>query len=224
MPSNASASITGPTSVASSAASPVANSSAAPCNISMTLSAMLSCTHSSRSAEQRWPAERKALCTTASTTCSGSALESTSMALMPPVSAISGVMGPSLAASARLMILATWVEPVNTTPATPGAATSAAPTVSPGPCESCKAPSGTPASISSFTASHATPGVCSAGLATTALPVASAAATCPINIANGKFHGLMQTHTPRALRRSSLVSPVGPGRAMGVMMRSASLA
>ena len=210
MLSNASTSITGPTSVASSAASPATNSSAAPCTISITLSAMLSCTHSSRSAEQRWPAERKALCTTASTTCSGSALESTSMALMPPVSAISGVIAPSLAASARLMILATWVEPVNTTPATPGAATSAAPRVAPGPCASCKAPSGTPAACSSFTASRATPGVCSAGLATTALPVLSAAATCPTKIASGKFHGLMHTHTPRPRSRNSLVSPVTP--------------
>jgi hypothetical protein len=43
-------------------------------------------------AEQRWPAERNALCTTASTTCSGRAVLSTTMALMPPVSAISGTM------------------------------------------------------------------------------------------------------------------------------------
>ena len=40
-------------------------------------------------------------------------------------------------------------------------------------------------------------GVCSAGLATTALPAASAAATWPMKIASGKFHGLMQTKTPR---------------------------
>ena len=57
---------------------------------------MPSCTHSRRSAEQRWPAERKALCTTASTTCSGSAVESTTIALMPPVSAISGTIGAVL--------------------------------------------------------------------------------------------------------------------------------
>ena len=115
------------------------SSSAAPCTLSITLSAMLSCTHNSRKAEQRWPAEQKALLTTAFTTCSGSALESTSMALMPPVSAISGTIAPSLAANAQLIILAIWVKPVNTTPATPGAATNAAPTVLPRPCANCKA-------------------------------------------------------------------------------------
>ena len=71
------------------------------------------------------------------------------MALMPPVSAISGTIAPSFAANARLMILATWVEPVNTTPATPGCATSAVPTVSPAPCASCSASTGTPAACNS---------------------------------------------------------------------------
>ena len=41
----------------------------------------------------------------------------------------------------------------------------------------------------------------------------SAAATWPVKIASGKFHGLMQTQAPRAVRRSSLLSPVGPGSA-----------
>ena len=40
-------------------------------------------------------------------------------------------------------------------------------------------------------------GVCSAGFAATVLPAASAAATCPTKIDSGKFHGLMQTNTPR---------------------------
>jgi hypothetical protein len=61
-------------------------------------------------------------------------------------------------------------------------------------------------------------------LAATVLPATSAATTWPMKIASGKFQGLMQTHTPRAVRRSSLLSPVGPGRATGAMMRSASLA
>ncbi len=130
------------------------------------------------------------------------------------------------------MILATWVEPVNTTPAMFGCATSAAPTVSPGPCSSCRASAGTPAACSSRTASSATPGVCSAGLASTVLPVTSAAATCPAKMASGKFHGLMQTQTPRAVRRSSLAltrdamrhPAEWPGRVMGAITRSASLA
>ena len=39
-------------------------------------------------------------------------------------------------------------------------------------------------------------GVSSAGLAITELPAASAAATWPVKIASGKFHGLMQTTRP----------------------------
>ena len=61
----------------------------------------------------------------------------------------------------------------------------------------------------------ATSGVCSAGLAMTALPAASAAATWPVKIASGKFHGLMQAKTPRPCSESSLRSPVGPGSSMG---------
>ena len=69
-------------------------------------SATSSCRQSSRSAEQRWPAERNAEVITSSVTCSGKAVASTIMALMPPVSAISGTIGPSFAASARLMVCA----------------------------------------------------------------------------------------------------------------------
>ena len=47
-------------------------------------------------------------------------------------------------------------------------------------------------------------GVCSAGLAMTALPAASAAATCPVKMASGKFHGEMQAKTPRPLSVSVL--------------------
>ena len=70
-------------------------------SISITRVGDASCTHSRRSAEQRWPAERNALCTTASTTCSGSAVGSTIIALMPPVSAISGTIAPVARGQAR---------------------------------------------------------------------------------------------------------------------------
>ena len=192
----ASASITGPTWVAGSRGSPSASSRAAPAIISTMCSATSSCTHRSRSAEQRWPAERNDEATTSSVTCSGSAVASTIIALMPPVSAISGTIGPSLAASARLMARPTSVEPVKQTPAYARSATSAAPTL-PSPGTSASAPAGMPASCRMRTASAAISGVCSAGLATTLLPAASAALTCPRKIASGKFHGLMQTNTPR---------------------------
>ena len=43
----------------------------------------------------------------------------------------------------------------------------------------------------------AMPGVCSAGFTTAVLPVTSAAAVMPVQIASGKFHGLMTAATPR---------------------------
>jgi hypothetical protein len=54
-------------------------------------SATSSCRHSTRSAEQRWPALSKAEAMTSPTTCSASAEESTIMPFCPPVSAISGI-------------------------------------------------------------------------------------------------------------------------------------
>ena len=56
----ASASITGPTWVAGSRGSPTFSSRAAPLSMSSIASATSSCRQRSRSAEQRWPAERKA--------------------------------------------------------------------------------------------------------------------------------------------------------------------
>ena len=173
-------------------------------------SATSSWTNSRRSAEQRWPAERNAEVTTSSATCSGSAVASTIIALMPPVSAISGTIGPSLAASVRLIDRATSVDPVKTTPAISGCATSAAP-ILPSPGTRCSAEGGTPASCSRRTAAAAIRGVCSAGLATTALPAISAAVTWPRKIASGKFHGDIATNTPRPRSSSTLLSPVGPG-------------
>jgi hypothetical protein len=51
------------------------------------------------------------------------------------------------------------------------------------------ASAGTPALCSSATIAAPMPGVCSAGLAATALPATSAATTCPVKMASGKFHG-----------------------------------
>jgi hypothetical protein len=91
--------------------------SIAPDSISITPSAISSCTSSSRSAEQRCPAERKDEAITSATTCSGSAVESTIIALIPPVSAISGTIGRlSSSSSARAILRAVAVEPVNATP------------------------------------------------------------------------------------------------------------
>jgi hypothetical protein len=58
---------------------------------------------------------------------------------------------------------------------------------------------GTPACHKARTACAAISGVCSAGLASTVLPAARAAATWPMKMASGKFHGLMQTTGPRGM-------------------------
>ena len=194
-PARASESITGPMSTRTSAGLPRRSSASAPCSMCSTPSAMSCCRHSTRSAEQRWPAESKAEASTSPTTCSGSAVESTIIAFWPPVSAISGTLPPR-SASLRLISAATSVEPVNITPRTRASATSAAPTVSPRPGSSCSTAAGMPASCSRRTAKAAISGVCSAGLASTGLPAASAAATWPLKMASGKFHGLMHSTGP----------------------------
>ena len=63
------------------------------------------------------------------TTCSASAELSTIIALMPPVSAMNGTIGPGRAASDRAMVCAVSVPPVKATPAMRGSFTSAWPTV-----------------------------------------------------------------------------------------------
>ena len=62
------------------------------------------------------------------TACSGSAVESTIIALRPPVSAISMASGAAVSASCRSISFATSVEPVKQTPAMRGSAVSGAPT------------------------------------------------------------------------------------------------
>ena len=50
----------------------------------------------------------------------------------------------------------------------------------------------------------------------TALPAASAAVTWPRKIASGKFHGLMQTNTPRPRSARRFSSPAGPGQKLAL--------
>ena len=107
----------------------------------------------------------------------------------PPVSAISGTIGPGRRASSRLISRAVSVDPVKATPATRDRRPRARRPPRRSPGSRCSASPGMPASCNSRTAAAAVSGVCSAGLATTALPAASAAAIWPVKIASGKFHG-----------------------------------
>ena len=152
---------------------------------------------------------------TSATTCSGSAEESTSIAFWPPVSAISGTIGPSLAASARLIAQAVVGRAGERDAGDARDRDQRAPRPPAPPGSRIRASSGTPARCSSATALAAISGVCGAGLASTALPTASAAAICPVKIASGKFQGLIATNTPRPCRARRLLSPVGPGSSRG---------
>ena len=87
---------------------PRPSSAIAPLSMGRTRSAMSSCRQSTRSAEQRWPAESKAEVSASSTSCSGRAEESAIMAFCPPVSAISTGGRPS-ASSVRASCR--WIEP-----------------------------------------------------------------------------------------------------------------
>ena len=139
----ASASITGPISVVNSTGLPTRNSFIAPLIMVIKWSAMSSCKHKMRNAEQRCPAESNAEFKTSAHTCSGKAVLSTIMAFCPPVSAIK--TGVSLRLARFWLIKrATSVEPVKITPLMRSSCVSAAPT-SPAPNTSCNTSTGTPA-------------------------------------------------------------------------------
>ncbi len=90
----------------------------------------------------------------------------------------------------------TGLEPVNTTPSTPGCCQSASPISRPRPVTKLKTPAGTPASRYTSYSLRPVHGVSSAGLYTTAFPVMSAALDMPVERASGKLNGATQAKTP----------------------------
>jgi hypothetical protein len=85
----------------------------------------------------------------------------------------------------------------------------------PGPATNCSTARGTSRASAHQRTARArvrpVSGVCSAGLASTVLPATSAAAIWPTKIASGKFHGLMQTNTPRRRQRNVVRLAGRPG-------------
>ena len=193
----------------------MSSASTAPTSMSIMAPATSSCTKNRRAAEQRWPAESKAERTTSRITCSGSALESAIMALRPPVSAMNGTMAPRRVGQRPLD------GPARGVGAGEGDARHARVLDERGADgagagqQMQHARAARPPRAAAVTARKATIGVCSAGLASTGLPAASAAATWPVKMASGKFHGEMQANGPRPRSSSVLVSPVGPASATG---------
>jgi hypothetical protein len=104
IPARASSVITGPDIGGEAVRIADSSSRSAPFSIVEHASAMSSCRHRIRSAEQRWPALSKAEASTSLTTCSGSAEESTISAFWPPVSAISGIGGRRAQALGKLAL------------------------------------------------------------------------------------------------------------------------
>jgi hypothetical protein len=167
-----------------------------PASSSSTRSAMSSCRNSTRSAEQRWPALLNAEAShRAPPARQGRAVDD--HRVLAAGLGDQRAIGASRAASARLISRAVSVEPVKATPATRGSGSQRAPTVAPSPGSKCSTSPARRLRAAARPRCRDQSGVCSAGLASTALPAASAAATWPVKIASGKFHGLMQANTPR---------------------------
>src|SRR5690606_38764210 len=105
-----------------------------------------------------------------------------------------------LSATRRRMPAPVEESPVKDTLPTRGSATSASPTVAPGPGSTDTHEAGTPASTSTSPRTRAASGVSDAGLSTTGLPQASAGASFQAAIIIGKFHGTIRPHTPTGTR------------------------
>ena len=105
-----------------------------------------------------------------------------------------------LPALARTIERPTWVEPVNDTLSTSECSTNAAPTA-PSPVTRLITPGGNPTCCASSASRIEVSGVCSGGLMITVLPVARAGASFHPRIISGKFHGVINAHTPTGSRR-----------------------
>ena len=162
---------------------------------------MSSCTHSTRSAEQRWPALSNAEVSTSATTCSGSARESTIIAFWPPVSAISGIAGRACRAGARrerrvdqLRHFGRAGEHHALHARVGDTAARRRLAVAGQQLQRAARDAGLVQQAHRLvrrSAAFARP-----AWRAPALPAASAAATWPVKIASGKFHGLMQATAP----------------------------
>ena len=197
MPLRASASITGPTSTDRRSGLPTLSSRMAPRSIVSTWSALSSWMHSTRSAEQRWPAESKAELSTSNTTCSASADESTTIAFWRRSRRSAEWCGrrrpgdrQRAGDDARHVGRAGEHDAAHARAGPPAARRR-----SRHGRAAVARRHGTPAARRISMAWAAISGVCSAGLASTVLPAASAAATWPVKMAR-EVPGLMHSTVP----------------------------
>ena len=90
----------------------------------------------------------------------------------------------------------TSVDPVKATLSTSGLVVMTSPMRPPGPVMMLTTPSGNPHSSTMRASSMADSGVSVAGLSTIVFPVASAGPSFHTAIISGKFHGMIDAHTP----------------------------
>src|SRR5512142_1648751 len=144
--------------------------------------------------QQSWPALSYTDHSDDSTQASRFASAKIMFADLPPSSSDTRLM-PSAASFSTLA--PTSVEPVIEILRTSGCETSADPARLPGPGNTLNTPSGTPACSNNSPNASAVSGVTLAGFNTTVLPIASAGAIFHAAIMSGKFHGVINTHTPK---------------------------
>ena len=176
---------------------------------------MSSCTHSSRNAEQRWPADRKA------------EVDDVVGHLLGQRGGVDdhGVDAAGLgderndrtvlAASVRLIDARDFGRAGEGDAGDAWIGRPARAPILPSPGTRCSALAGTPASCSSAPPRAAISGVCSAGLATTALPAASARRDLAGEDRQRKVPRADADEDAAAAIAQLLLSPVGPGSARG---------
>ena len=200
--------IIGPTSVAVSAGSPTTTRPVRSTSRSTTSSYTDRWTRTRLRAQQSWPALANTEYGIASIAESRSASANTIAADLPPSSNEIRVM---FGDSVRRRCDPVDESPVKEILSTRPSATSASPTVAPGPGSTVTQGAGTPASTRRVPSMSAVIGVSDAGLRMTALPQASAGASFHVAISIGKFHGTISPHTPTGTRSTSPSPSSGVG-------------
>ena len=112
---------------------------------------------------------------------------------LPPHSNVTFFRVPEALA---MMSLPTSVDPVKAILSTSGLVVSTSPILPPGPEMMLTTPGGNPHSSTIRASSIADNGVSDAGFSTMVLPVPSAGPSFQTAIISGKFHGMIDAHTP----------------------------
>ena len=167
------------------------------------------------------PALRNLFAITPLIAVSKSASSKTMKGALPPNSIDTFFM---VSAALRTKVLPTPVEPVNEILRTSLLAIITSLIASVSPETAFNTPSGTPAFCASASNAKAHSGVSLAGLIKPVQPAASAGPNLRVNIANGKFHGVIAATTPTGSRVAHMREPGFTGGIISPLARLASSA